>query len=42
MLISEGLPFTPEFIRQLFSAIVLMDRTQFAKAAGRVVASHQL
>ena len=34
MLISEGLPFTPEFIRQLFSAVVLMDKTQFAQANG--------
>jgi N-terminal domain of galactosyltransferase/N-terminal region of glycosyl transferase group 7 len=34
MIISEGLNFTPEFIRQLFSAVVLMDKSQFVAANG--------
>jgi hypothetical protein len=34
MIISDGLNFRPEFIRQLFSAVVLMDKAQFATANG--------
>jgi N-terminal domain of galactosyltransferase/N-terminal region of glycosyl transferase group 7 len=34
MIISEGLNFTPDFIRQLLGGVVLMDKTQFVAANG--------
>jgi hypothetical protein len=34
MLLSEGLPFEPEFIRQLFSSVVIMQKGHFEAANG--------